>query len=81
VELVVVVEALVVVAAAPFVLASSPLASLAFPNTSPSVLASFELACHSLCLPSTVAFASEHQPLDLSQSMEDLEDSFLFVVV
>jgi hypothetical protein len=44
VELVVVVEALVVVAVIPFSLASSLLASPAFPAASPSVLASSELA-------------------------------------
>jgi hypothetical protein len=62
----VVVEAVVVVAAIPIVLASSPLASPTFPDTSPGVLASSELAFHSSCLPSVVAFASERQPLDLS---------------
>jgi hypothetical protein len=61
-----VVEALVVVAAAPFILASSPLASPAFADASPDVLASFEPACHSFCLPSAVASASQWQPLDLS---------------
>jgi hypothetical protein len=63
----VVVEVVVVVAAFPVVLASSP--------------ASFEPAFHSSCLPSTVASASERQPLDLSQLVEDSEDSFLVVVV
>jgi hypothetical protein len=77
----VVVEVVVVVAAFPVVLASSPLASPAFPDTSPSVLASFEPTFHSSCLPSTVASASERQPLDLSQLVEDSEDSFLVVVV
>ena len=55
-------EVVVVVASAPFVLASSPLASPAFPDASPGVLASSELAFHSSCLPS----ASKRQPLDLS---------------
>jgi hypothetical protein len=55
----VVVEVVVVVAAFPVVFASSPLAS-------PSVLASFEPAFHSSCLPSAVASASERQPLDVS---------------
>jgi hypothetical protein len=63
---VVVVEIVVVVAAVPFLLASPPLASLAFPDASPGVLASSELAFHSSCLPSAVASASERQPLDLS---------------
>jgi hypothetical protein len=80
VELVVVVEVVVVVAAVPIVLASSPLVSPAFPDASPGILASFELAFHSSCLPSVVASTSERQPLDLSQSVEDSEDSFLVVV-
>jgi hypothetical protein len=63
------------------VLASSPLPSSAFPDASPGVLTSFELAFHSSCLPSAVASASERQPLDLSQPVEDSEDSFLVVVV
>ena len=75
------VEVVVVVAAFPVVLASSPLASPAFPDASPGVLASFEPACHSLCLPSAVAFAFERRPLDLSQQVEDLEDSFFIAVV
>ena len=77
-----------VVAVVATVLASSPLASHAFhdasptfPDASPGVLASFEPACHSLCLASAIASASERQPLDLSQPVEDSEDSFLFVVV
>ena len=70
-----------VVAAFPAFLASSLLASPAFPNTSPSVLASSELAFHSSSLPSVVASSSERQPLDLSQPVEDSEDSFLVVVV
>jgi hypothetical protein len=77
----VVVEEVVVVATVPFVLASSPLSSPAFPNASPGILASFELAFHSSCLPSVLAFASERQPLDLSQPVEDYEDSFLVVLV
>ena len=55
-----------VVVVVPFSLASSPLASPAFPAASPSVLASSELAFHSSCLPSAVAFASKRQPPDLS---------------
>jgi hypothetical protein len=81
VELLVVVEVVVVVAAFPVFLASSSLASSAFPDTSLGVLASFEPASHSSCLPSAVASASERQPLDLSQPVEDWEDSFLVVVV
>jgi hypothetical protein len=78
---VVVEEALVVVDVAPFSLASFPLASPTFPNASPGVLASFEHACHSLCLPCVVPSAFELRPLDPSQPVEDLEDSSLFVVV
>jgi hypothetical protein len=77
VELVVV----VVVAVVATVLASSLLASPALPNASPGVLASSELAFHSSNLPSVVAFAFEQHPQDLSQPVEDLEDSFLVVVV
>jgi hypothetical protein len=71
----------VVVAAVPIVLASSPLSSLAFPNASLGVLVSSELAFHSSCLPFAIASTSERQPLDLSHPLEDLEDSFLVVVV
>jgi hypothetical protein len=46
----------------------------------PGVLASSELAFHSSCSPSAVASASEQQPLDLFQPVEDSEDSFLVVV-
>ena len=70
-----------VVVVTPIALASSPDAFPAFPDASPGILASFELACHSLCLPSVVASASERQPLDLSEPVEVSEDSFLFVVV
>jgi hypothetical protein len=62
----VVVEVVVVVVVFPVVLASSPLASPAFPDASPSILASLEHAFHSSCLPYAVASASEQQPLDLS---------------
>jgi hypothetical protein len=59
---------MVVVAAFPAVLASSL-------NAFPGVLASSKLAFHSSCLPSAVASASERQPLDLSQPLEDSKDS------
>ena len=75
-----VVELVVVVAAFSVVLASSPLASPAFLDASPGVLASFEFASHSSCLPSFVASASELQPLDQSWPVEDSEDSFLVMV-
>jgi hypothetical protein len=81
VELVVVVEVVVVVVVAPIALSSSPDTFPTFPDASPGVLASSELAFHSSCLPSAIASASERQPLDLSQSVEDSVDSFLVVVV
>jgi hypothetical protein len=82
VELVVVVEVVVVVTVAPITLASSPDAFLAFPDASSSILVSSELAFHSPCVPSTVASASERQPLDLSQLVEDsVENSSLVAVV
>jgi hypothetical protein len=81
VELVVVAEVVVVVDVVATVLASSPLASHAFHDASPSVLVSSELTFHSLSLPSVVASTSERQPLDLSQPVEDWEDSFRVVVV
>jgi hypothetical protein len=77
----VVVEVVVVVATVATFLASSPHASLAFPDASPGILVSSELAFHSSNLSSVVASASKQQPLDLSQPMEDSEDSFLAVVV
>ena len=70
-----------VVAATPFILASFPPAFPAFPDASPGVLASSEFASHSSCLPYFVASASKLQPLDMSQLVEDLEDSFLLDVV
>jgi hypothetical protein len=81
VELVVVEEVVVVVVIAPIALSSFPVASPAFPDASPGVLASSELAFHSLCLPSVVASTFERQPLDLSPLVEDSEDSFLVGVV
>jgi hypothetical protein len=66
-----VVEVVVVVVVVPFVLASFPLASTAFPDASPGILASSELAFHSSCLPFAVASASERQPQGLSQPVED----------
>jgi hypothetical protein len=71
----------VVVAIAPTTLASSPDTFPAFPDASHGVLVSSELAFHSSCLPSIAAFASERQPMDLSQPVEDSEDSFLVVIV
>jgi hypothetical protein len=47
-------------------LASYPLASPAFPDASPGVLASSKLAFHSSSLPSVVASAFEQQPPNMS---------------
>jgi hypothetical protein len=81
VELVVVVEVVVVVVVFPTILASSLNASPAVPDASPGVLASSNFAFRSSCLPFAVAPASVWQPLDRSQPVEDLEDSFMVVVV
>ena len=80
-KLLVVVEVVRVVAVVPTILASSLDAFPAVPAASPGVLPSSEPPFHSSCLPSAAASASERQPLDLSQPVEDSEDSFLFVVV
>jgi hypothetical protein len=56
---VVVVEVVVVVAAFPVTLVSSPVAFPAVPDASPGVLAASELAFQSLCSPSAAAAASE----------------------
>ena len=69
-----------VVVAVPTVLASFLNASPTVPDTFLGVLASSEFAFRSSCLPFAAASASERQPLDLSQPVEDLEDSFLVVV-
>jgi hypothetical protein len=82
VELVVVVEVVgvVVVVVFPTVLASfldaSPVNSDAFPG----VLALSDFAFRSPCLSFVVVPAFGWQPLDRFQLVEDLEDSFLFVV-
>ena len=72
---------MVVVVVAPIALASFPVACPAFPDASPGILASSELAFHPLCLPSVVASTFERQPLDLSSLVEDSEHSFLVGVV
>ena len=76
-----VVEVVVVVATIPTVLASSLDTFPAVPDASLGVLASSEFAFRSSCLPFAAASASERQPLDLSQPVEDSEDSFRVVVV
>jgi hypothetical protein len=88
VELVVVVEVVgVVVVVFPTVLASFLDASPAGPDVFPGVLALSDFAFRSPCfsfvvvlLSFVVAPAFGWQPLDRFQPMEDLEDSFLFVV-
>jgi hypothetical protein len=78
----VVVEVVVVVVVAPIALASSPDTFPTFPDTSPGVLISSDLASHSSCLSSVVPSLSERQPLDLSQAVEDsVENSSLVAVV
>jgi hypothetical protein len=81
VELVVVVEVVVVVVVFPTVFASSLDASPTVLDASPGVLASFDFAFRASCWPFVVVSAYERQPLDWSQPVEDLEDSFLFAVV
>jgi hypothetical protein len=70
----------VVIAAIPIVLLSSPVAFPTAPHASPVILAASELVFPSYCLPSTAATASERQLLDPSQSVKGLvEDSSLVV--
>jgi hypothetical protein len=80
VELVVVVEVVVVVVVFPTILASFFDASPAVPDAFPSVLVLSDFAFHSSCLSFVVVPAFGRQPLDWSQSVEDLGDSFLFAV-
>jgi hypothetical protein len=80
VELVVVVEVMAVVVVSPTVLASFLDASLVVPGVFPGVLALFDFAFRSSCLSFVVVSAFGQQPLDRSQPVEDLGDSFLFVV-
>ena len=76
-----VVDVVVVVAAVPVVLASSPIAFPAISGASPDVLAASELAFLSLYLPSGAAAASKRQLLDPSQPVEGLvKDSSLALV-
>jgi hypothetical protein len=81
VELVVVVEVVgVVVVVFPTVLASFLDASLVDPNAFPCVFALSDFAFRSPCLSFVVVPAFGRQPLDRFKPMEDLDDSFLFVV-
>jgi hypothetical protein len=81
VELVVVEEVVgVVVVVFPTVLASFLDASPAGPDAFPSILALSDFAFRSPCLSFVVVPAFGRQALDRFQPVEDLEDSFLFVV-
>jgi hypothetical protein len=71
----------VLAAVAPFALGAFPPSSPAFLGASPDApvaSAPTSLASYS---PSIASFASELQPLDQSQPVEDSEDPFLPVVV
>ena len=70
----------VVVVVFPTVLALFLDVSLAGPDVFPGVLALSDFAFHSPCLSFVVVPAFGRQPLDRFQPVEDLEDSFLFVV-
>jgi hypothetical protein len=79
--MVVVEEALVLAAIAPFCPDASPPSSLASPGASLNVLAASASAYPSSYSPSVAASTSELQPLDQSQPMEDSKDPFLLVAV
>jgi hypothetical protein len=81
VELVVVVEAMVLVAVVSSFLASFLLSSHAFLSASLGTPVASELAYLSSYSPSVAASTSELQPLDLSQPVEDSEDSSVLAVV
>jgi hypothetical protein len=79
---VVVVEVVVVVVVvSPTVLALFLGVSPAGPDVFPRVLVLSDFAFRSPCLPLVVLPAFGWQPLDRFQPVEDLEDSFMFVVV
>jgi hypothetical protein len=81
VELVVVVEVVgVAVVVCPTMLASFLDASPASPDAFPGILALSDFAFRSPCLSFVVVPTFGRQPLDWFQSVEDLEDSFLFAV-
>jgi hypothetical protein len=82
VELVVVVEVvgIVVVVVFPTVLALFLDVSPAGPNVFPRVLVLSDFAFRSPCLSIVVLLAFGWQPFDRFQLVDDLEDSFLFVV-
>ena len=76
-----VVEAMVLVAVAPSFLGTFPPSSPASLGASPDAPVASAPAYLASYSPSIVASAFERQPLDLSQLVEDSEDSFLVVVV
>jgi hypothetical protein len=80
VELVVVVEVVVVVVVFPTVLASFLDVSRAVLDAFPGVLALSDFTFCSSCFSFVVVPAFGRQPLDWSQPVDDLGDSFLFAV-
>jgi hypothetical protein len=74
-------EVVVVVVVFPTVLASFLDASQVVPDVFPGVLALSDFAFRSSCLSFVVVPTFGRQPLDRFQSVEDLRDLFLFVVV
>jgi hypothetical protein len=75
---------MVVVEVVVVVVVVSPTALALFlggPDVFPRVLVLSDFAFRSPCLSIVVLPAFERQPLDRFQQMEDLEDSFLLVVV
>jgi hypothetical protein len=78
---VVVVEAMVLAAVAPFALGASPPSSPASLRASPDTHVASAPTYPASCSPSVAASASELQPLDQSQQVEDSKDSSRLVVV
>jgi hypothetical protein len=74
-------EALVLAAVAPFALDASHPSSLVSPGLSLDTPVAYAPAYPSSYMPSVAASPSELQPLDQSQPVEDSEDPFLLVVV
>jgi hypothetical protein len=81
VELVVVMEAMVLAPVAPFTLGASLPSSPVFLGTSLDAPVASAPASPASYSPFVTSFASELQPLDQSQPVEDSEDPFLLVVV
>ena len=68
-------------AVAPFALGASPPSSFVSPGASPDAPITSAPTYLALCLPSIATSASELQPLDQSQSVEDLDDPSLLDIV